>query len=116
MDISYLLLRRLPLVLFALAGILIALIRWKRHPKVSVLTILGMLLLSIQSLTFMFVYYLLPRLINWNWSYTSINYLYTLAQVCQDVFFSVVIILLVVAAFSDRQLHLTDENKRATPI
>ncbi len=42
MDISYLLLRRLPIILLALVGILIAIVRWKRYPKVSLLTAFGM--------------------------------------------------------------------------
>lgn len=103
MEISYLLLRRLPIILIALVGILIAIARWKRHPKVSLLTVFGMGLFLTQSLTFMFVYYFLPRLRDSGWTYDGIGRLYALAQVCQDFLFAGVIILLVVAAFSQRQ-------------
>jgi hypothetical protein len=103
MDISYLLLRRLPIILMALAGILIAIVRWKRHPKVSLLAVLGMGLFLLESLTFMFVYYFLPRFVERGWTFGSVTTLYALAQACQDFLFAAVIILLVVAAFSQRE-------------
>lgn len=115
MDLSYLLLRRLPIILLALVGILLAIVRWKRHPKVSLLTAFGMGLFLFQSLTFMFVYYFLPRLVDRGWTYGSVNHLYTLAQICQDFLFAGVIILLVAAAFSQRRSQISDvERKPAT--
>jgi len=112
MGILYLLLERLPIILLALVGILIAAARWKRHPKVSLLTTVGLGLFLLESLTFMFLYYFLPRLVNRGWAYGSINHLYTVAPLCQDFLFAGVIILLVVAAFSQRPKHLTLKPSR----
>ncbi len=117
MDAAYLLLGRLPIILLALVGIVLAIARWKRHSKVSLLTAFGMGLFLFESLTFMFVYYFLPRLRDRGWTYDSINNLYTLAQVCQDFLFAGVIILLVAAAFSQRHSQLSNVETRAvTPM
>ncbi|MCM3900353.1 MAG: hypothetical protein ND866_01460 [Pyrinomonadaceae bacterium] len=117
MDFSYFLLSRLPIILLALVGILLAIARWKRHSKVSLLTIFGLGLFLFQSLTFMFLYSLLPQLQDRGWTYASINHLYTFAQVCQDFLFAGVIILLVAAAFSQRHSQISnDETKAVTPI
>lgn len=113
MDAAYLLLGRLPIFLLVLVGIVLAIVRWKRHSRASLLTVLGLGLFLIQSLTFMFLYSLLPRLHDTGWSYAGINHLYTLAQVCQDFFFACVIILLVAAAFSQRHSQVSNVEARA---
>lgn len=111
----YVLLRRLPVLLLLLAGILFAIIRWKRHPKVSVLTVLGLGLFLLQSLAFTFVYFFLPRLQERaGWSPRNTNNLYTVVEVCQDMFYSIVIVLLVGAAFSQRKPQTSDS--RTEPI
>lgn len=117
MEILSLLLMRLPNILLALVGILLAIARGKRHPMVSLLTVVGLGLFLFQSLTFMFVYHFLPRLLDSGWTYGSIDRLYTLAQVGQDFLFAGVIVLLVAAAFSQRHSQISDvERKPATPI
>ena len=117
MDVAYLLLGRLPIILLALVGIVLAVARWKRHSRVSLLTVLGLGLFLFQSLAFMFLYTFLPRLVDRGWAYASINHLYTLAQVCQDFLFAGVIILLVVAAFSQRHSQISNvESNAVTPI
>ena len=60
MEISYfyyLFGRRWPMLLLVLAGIAVAIVRWKRHPKVSLLTVSGMVLFIGQSLTFGSIFY-----------------------------------------------------------
>jgi hypothetical protein len=115
-DFSYRLLSRVPLILLVVAGILLAIVRWKRHSKVSLLTVLGLGLFLFQSLTFMFLYTFLPRLLERGWTFTSINLLYTATQLCQDFLFAGAIILLVVAAFSQRQPQLASvDTKSAIP-
>ena len=117
MDAAYLLLSRLPIILLALVGIVFAIARWKRHSRVSLLTVFGLGLFLFQSLTFMFLYSFLPRLHNRGLTYASINHLYTFAQVCQDFLFAGVIVLLVAAAFSQRYSHVSNvEAKPVTPI
>lgn len=107
-DITYFLLPRTPPLVLALVGILIALVLWKRHPKVSLLASLGLVLFLVESLTFMSVYYYLPRLIRTGWTLSDVNTVFMVAQVCQDCLFAVVIVLLVAAAFSSRQPQISD--------
>jgi hypothetical protein len=98
----YLFGRRWPMLLLVLAGILVALVRWKRHPKVSLLTVSGLGLFILQSLTFGSVFYLLPRLHDRGFSYGNINNLYLIIEVCRDIFYSAVIVLLVSAVLTQR--------------
>lgn len=44
------LLTQLPLYIVWIVGIVIALVRWSRHPKVSLLLLIGLLVLLVQSL------------------------------------------------------------------
>ena len=93
---------RWPMLLFALTGIVVAILLRKRHPKVSWLTALGLLLFIAQSLSFATVFYLLPRLHERGFSYGSLNNLYLLVAFCRDIFYSGVIALLVGAVLSQR--------------
>ena len=88
--------------LMSLAGLLFAVIRWKRHPKVSLLTVAALLLLLIQSLTFGTIYYYLPELLRQGFTYGTLNSLYLLVEVCRDIVYSIIVVLLVSAAFSGR--------------
>lgn len=88
--------------LLVLAGLVFAIIRWKRHPKVSLLTVSGLVLFLAQSLTFGTIFYLLPRLHDQGWSYGGINNLYLAGSICRDIIYSGVIVLLVSAAFTQR--------------
>ncbi|MCM3872179.1 MAG: hypothetical protein ND895_15965 [Pyrinomonadaceae bacterium] len=116
MELVYLLARRLPIILLALVGIVLAIARWKRHPRVSLLTAIGMGVFLSQSLFFMFVYYFLPRLRDSGWTYDSIGRLYAVAQVCQDFLFAGVIILLVVAAFSQRHPQTSNVETKSVAL
>ena len=49
-----------PLLILYLAGIVIALIRWARHPRTSLFTILALGVLLVLAITNTFVYTLLP--------------------------------------------------------
>ena len=105
MEISYfyyLFGRRWPMLLLVLAGIVVAIVRWKRHPKVSLLTASGLVLFIVQSLTFGSIFYFLPWLHDRGYSYGSINNLYLVVEICRDIFYSAVIVLLVGAVLSQR--------------
>jgi hypothetical protein len=91
-----------------------AIARWRRHPKVSLLTVIGLRLSLFQSLTFASIYYFLPRLHDSGWSYGAVNNLYTVANLCQDLFQALVIILLVIAAFTQRNKQI-DYTKSTAP-
>jgi len=89
-------------MLVVLAGIVFAIVRWKRHPKVSALTVVGLLIFQFQSLTFSSLYYFLPRLATHGWTWASIDNLSIVLALLHDVFFGVAIALLAAAAFSER--------------
>jgi phosphotransferase system glucose/maltose/N-acetylglucosamine-specific IIC component len=110
-------LRRWPVMLVALAGIVFAIIRWKRHPKVSALVVTGLILSQAQSLFFSYLYYLLPRLATRGWTWTAIDSLSIALDLCQDLFFSLAIALLAAAVFIGRSRQEDGfQTKRATSV
>jgi hypothetical protein len=90
------------MLLLVFAGIVVAIVRWKRHPKASLLTVSGLVLFILQSLTFGSIFYFLPQLHDRGFSYDTINNLYLVGEICGDIFYSAVILLLVSAVFSQR--------------
>lgn len=98
----YLFGRRWPVLLLMLAGIVVAILRRKHHPKASLLTVSALVLFIAQSLTFGTVFYLLPRLHDSGFSYGSINNLFLMVEVCRDIVYAAVIALLVFAVLSQR--------------
>ncbi len=98
----YLFGRRWPVLLLMLAGIVVAILRRKHHPRASLLTVSALVLFIAQSLTFGTVFFLLPRLHDSGFSYASINNLFLIVEVCRDIVYAGVILLLVSAVFSQR--------------
>ena len=94
--------RRWPVMLVVLAGLVFAIIRWRRHPKVSALTVAGLLLFQLQSLAFSSLYYFLPRLADHGWTWRSIVHLSIGLDICHDLVFTVAFALLAVAIFTGR--------------
>lgn len=56
------LVEQLPSLLTMLGCLVFALLRWKRHPKVSLMVVLGLGLLFLHVIVFLFVYDLVPPL------------------------------------------------------
>jgi hypothetical protein len=108
---SYLLrwlLMRLPLHLLVVAGVLLAVMRWKRHPKVSLLTLAGLCLWELESFAHLLVRFCLPDWAKeYGWANDRLNIAFIVLNLTQDFFFSAVLILLVAAAFSQRRNNLT---------
>jgi len=97
------LLQRSPLLLVALGGIVFAIIRWRRHPSVSLLVVIGLLFYMIKIAVFAALYYWLPTLrVSMKLSYAAIGNLYDVSSVLSDIGFSIVLVILVVAAFFRR--------------
>jgi len=94
---------RTPMLLLALIAIVIAFVRWRRHPGVSGLIALAFILYLFKSFAFAFLFRWLPsageamRL-----SSESYDILFMLMGLFNDLFFAVVLLMLVVAAFSKR--------------
>jgi len=89
-------------MLVVMAGIVFAIARWKRHPKVSALTVAGLVVFQFQSLAFSSMYYFLPRLATRGWTWAAIDNLSIVLDVCHDIFFSGAIALLAAAVFIGR--------------
>lgn len=90
--------------LLALVGIVIALSRWRRHPGVSGLTAAAFVLYLLKSVVFAFLFQWLPSLrVSMHLSWNAIDNLSTALGVLSDVFFGIVVLMLVLAALSKRR-------------
>jgi hypothetical protein len=99
----YLLLKKAILLLLILGGMGFAIVRWKRHPRVSLMTLLALGLYLFETLAFAVLYYLLPNFFD-SLKLTSQNIgtLDSTLQVIEDITFAAVLILLVAAALTGR--------------
>ena len=108
MDPSYLFYifaGRIPLFLLLLGGIGFALMRWNRHPRVSLLTSLGLFFYLLESICFTFIVFLLPTLLPAGANFVASGPLYTVLFVLDDIAYAAVIIVLVSAVFTQRRLE-----------
>lgn len=91
------------MLLLALVAIVVAIVRWRRHPGVSALITVAFILYLLKSFTFAFIFQWLPTLQeSMHLSWDKIDTLGTVTGVVSDIFFSVVLLMLVIAAFSKR--------------
>lgn len=97
---------RAPMLLLALVGIIVALVSWKRHPAVSGLTAIAFVIYLIKSFTFTALYYYwLPNLReSMQLSLNAISTLSNVFGLFNDIFFAIVLLMLVIAALSKRDL------------
>ena len=108
----YMLARRIPMLLVCLGGIVFAIARWKRHPRVSLMTVLALALYWVEAFVFLCLRYWLPDLVEaWKLSGSAINVLLVVISLLDDFAFAVVIILLVAAAFSGRKRATTNTTE-----
>lgn len=99
----YLFLKKSLLLLLVLGGIGFAIARWKRHPRVSLMTVLAMGLYLLETFTFAILYYWLPNFFySLKLTAQNISTLDSVLQVIDDFAYAVVLILLVAAAFTGR--------------
>ena len=102
--VGYLLLRRSILVVVILGGLGFAIARWKKHPRVSLLTIAGLGFYLVESWFFAFVFHYLPTSFETlRLTEKNIGILDSVLQLLDDFAFAIVLILLVAAAFSQRR-------------
>src|SRR5262245_46874102 len=96
-------LQRSPVLVVILVGIILALVRWKRHPKVSFCVTLGLVVYLFKHIVLAQLSYSIPGIMKaWSLSYATANNMYTALSVISDLAFAVVVIILVVAAFAQR--------------
>lgn len=99
----YLFLKKSLLLLLVLGGIGFAIARWKRHPRVSLMTVLALGLYLLETFTFAILYHWLPNFFySLKLTAQNISTLESVLQVIDDFVYAAVLILLVVAAFSGR--------------
>jgi hypothetical protein len=96
-------LQRAPLLLVILVGIIFALVRWKRHPKISFCATFGLLIYLFKHIVLAELSYSIPGVMkSWKLSYAAANNMYTALYVVGDLAFAAVVIILVIAAFAQR--------------
>ena len=98
-----LILRRSPLLLVIIAGMVFAIIRWRRHPRVSAMTVVALAIYLIQSLALTAFNRWLPSLFEMaKVAPRNLGKVYTMVFFLEDFIFAGVLILLVAAAFTGR--------------
>jgi uncharacterized membrane protein len=99
----YLLLKRSLLLILLVGGIGFAIARWKRHPRVSLMTVLTLGLYLIETSLFSILYHWLPSyLFSLRFSPETIETIDSVLQLTDDFLYAAVLILLVAAAFTRR--------------
>ena len=95
--------RRLPILLLILGGSALAIVRWRRHPRSSLMTLLALVIYLIEAILFTLLLYWLPELMySMKLSPKASSWLYTIIFFLEDFVMALIIILLVGAAFSGR--------------
>jgi hypothetical protein len=108
---GYFLGRWAPVLLLILGGIIFSLIRWKRHPRVSLLTLIGLTFFLITSPVYIIALYQLPFIFErLSVDYSSYRIFYTVLYVLHNIAYAIVIVLLVAAAFSQRQVKTANKT------
>jgi hypothetical protein len=95
-------LQRSPVFFVVLIGVIVSLVRWRRHPKVSLVTIIALLIYVIRFFVFTGLYYSVPQITTHLSAHIG-PLLFATLDVLNDIASAVVIVLLVVAAFMKRK-------------
>ena len=96
--------RRLPMLLLVLGGIVFALMRWKAHPRASLMTIVALGIYLVDMVVYTMILYWLPSIVEpMRMSTSATRFFYSVVYFIEDIAFAVTIILLVAAAFADRK-------------
>ena len=103
------LVRRLPMLLVCLGGSVFAVLRWKRHPRVSLMTLIALLLYLIEGIVFIAFLYWVPDLMQaMRLSSKASGWLYTIIFFFEDFVFVAVLLLLVGAALTGRRREINE--------
>lgn len=96
--------RRLPMVLLALGGIVFAIMRWRLHPRASLMTVAALGIYLVDLVVYTLILYWLPNLIEpMRMSTSASRFFYSVVYFIEDIVFAVTLILLVAAAFANRK-------------
>ncbi|MFY9620185.1 MAG: hypothetical protein WAQ99_10290 [Pyrinomonadaceae bacterium] len=96
--------RRLPMLLLALGGIVFALMRWKLHPRASLMTVVALGIYLVDMVVYTLILYWLPSIVEpMQMSTSGSRFFYSVVYFIEDIVMAVTIILLVAAAFASRK-------------
>jgi hypothetical protein len=96
--------RRLPMLLLALGGIVFALMRWKLHPRASLMTIVALGIYLVDMVVYTMILYWLPSIVEpMRMSTSASRFFYSVVYFIEDIVMAVTILLLVAAAFANRK-------------
>jgi len=96
--------RRLPMLLLALGGIVIAFMRWKLHPRASLMTVIALGIYLVDMVVYTLILYWLPSIVDpMRMSSSASRFFYSVVYFIEDIVVAVTIILLAAAAFTNRK-------------
>ena len=96
--------RRLPMLLLALGGIVFAIMRWRLHPRASLMTVVALSIYLVDMVVYTLILYWLPNLVEpMRMSSSASRFFYSVVYFIEDIVFAVTIVLLVAAAFANRR-------------
>lgn len=93
---------RLPSLLTMLACILVAVIRWKRHPKVSLTLVIGLVLLFLHTFVFAFVYAYVPDVLAGPGNYAAMRTIIAVISFIYNSLLAIALGILLAAVFMQR--------------
>jgi hypothetical protein len=103
LDFFLMFVRRLPVLLVLLVGIIYAAVRWRTHPRVSLMVSIASVIYIFEAIIFNVLIYQLPVLIrNLELSAKATNWLYTILYFVEDFVLAGIILLVVGAVFTGR--------------
>jgi hypothetical protein len=105
---------QLPSLLTMLACLVFAIIRWKRHPKISLTVIISLALLLMVTLVFPFVYSFVPELIVKADDFKSRETVFMVISFLYNALLGIALAVLLAGIFSQRETPAeTGENLAA---
>jgi uncharacterized BrkB/YihY/UPF0761 family membrane protein len=106
---------QLPSLLTMLACIVVAVIRWKRHPKVSVTLVIGLVLLVLHTFVFAFVYAYVPDVLAGPGNYAAMRTIITVISFIYNSSLAIAIGILLAAVFMQRNPSFAQPEESGTP-
>jgi hypothetical protein len=106
---------RSPMLIFAVAGIVFALTRWKLSSRAATMTMVALAVYLIDMVVYTTILYWLPTAVDsLKVSATATRFFYSVVYFIEDIVYATMIVLLVAAAFTDRK-RAKPESEGYTP-
>ena len=96
------LLTQLPSLLAIVACIIAALVRWKRHPKVSLTVVIALVLMALHALVFALVCAIVPEYVAKAWGYGSMQRVITVISFFYNSLLAIAMAVLLAGVFMKR--------------